>query len=418
MNEHDTTSRMIINSPTQGASATSPCRGQTSNGFSLIEAIFTLAIITLLSVGLVSVSAAAFNSVRRAATDDRLRALERAISGDPVIVLNEARTSFGFVGDMGTLPVTLEDLWVKGSQTAFSFDTAKKAGAGWTGPYLETDIVETIAAAGIDAWGTDLSYDNTHFLDSDFGANALGKLISFGSDGIAGGNDDITLHFFDAEIQSRVQGYVRDDDKNGVPGVGVTVNYPQTGALTSQTLQTDSLGYYFFADIPFGNRSLTIEPRLVLAPDTAIVTGQSNDTVELVVKNFASTDTTITSMVIEFSIQPPDYFDTLRLGNTTVFNNLSPRFASGDTASSFSETVGGTGLVTESVQIRIQSSITDVADIVIGDIGRGSSLTIEMQDFEDVATGNGNDVDMTGVIFEITFSDGSVVVATPTDPSP
>ena len=80
--------------------------------------------------------------------------------------------------------------------------------------------------------------------------------------------------------------------------------------------------------------------------------------------------------------------------------------------------MGGTGLVTESVAIRIQSSITDVADIVIGDIGRGSSLTIQMQNFEDVATGSGNAVDMTGVIFEMTFSDGSVVVATPTDPTP
>ena len=288
MNEDDKTCRIIINAPTVGGrsllrplGAASPCRGRPAFGFSLIEAIFTLAIITILSVGLVSVSGAAFNSVRRAATDDHLRSLERAISGDPVIVLNEARTSFGYVGDMGTLPVNLEDLWVKGSQASFSFDTSKKAGAGWTGPYLDTEIVEFIDGTGMDAWGTDLSYDNTPFSDSDFGANALGMLASFGPDGMTGGSDDITLHFFDAAIQSRVQGFVRDDTKNGVPGVGVTVNYPQGGALTSQTLLTDSLGYYFFTGIPFGNRSLTIEPRLVLAPDTAIVTGLNNDTVEL-----------------------------------------------------------------------------------------------------------------------------------------
>ena len=394
----------------------SPSRLPGEGGFSLIEAIFTLAIIATLSVGLVSVSDAAFHSLRRAATDDHMRSLERAVSGDPVIVLNEARTSFGFVGDMGMLPASLEDLWVKGSQDAFAFDTTKKTGAGWTGPYLETEIVESIEAAGFDAWGTDLYWDNTPFLDPDFGTNALGKLISPGPNGVIDGDDDISLHFFNTEIRSRVQGFVRDDDKNGVPGVGITVNYPVSGALSSQTLQTDSLGYYFFADIPYGNRSLTVEPRLVLAPDTAIVTGNNTDTVELIVKNFASADTSITSMTIDFAIDPPAYCDRLRVANTLVFNSSNPRFSSGDTVNFAAETVGGTGLVTESIPIRIQSAITDVADIVIGDIGRGSSLAIEMQNFEDAATGNGNAVDMTGVIFEITFSDGSVVVLTPTDP--
>ena len=388
-------------------------------GFTLIEAIFTLAIIAIVSVGLMTVSNAAFDMINVEITDDHIRALQRAVSGDPVIVLNEARTSFGYIGDMGNLPPAIEDLWVKGSQSDFSFDTTKKTGGGWDGPYLETSIVEMLDSLALDAWSTALFYDPTPFLDEGFGANAQGKLISFGPDGIAGGNDDISIHFFDSEIVSRVQGFIRDEDENGVSGVGVTVNYPQNGTLTSQTIQSDSLGYYFFLDIPFGNRSLTIEPRLVLAPDTAIVTGNSNDTVELTVKNFASSDTTIDSMTIEFTIQPPAYFDTLRIdGNTTVFSSSNPRFASGDTSNFSDETIAGTGGVTESVEFRIQSSITDVTDIVIGDIGRGSSMKIEMQDFVDVATGNGTDVDMTSVIFVITFSDGSVVVASPTDPTP
>ncbi len=127
---------------------------------------------------------------------------------------------------------------------------------------------------------------------------------------------------------------------------------------------------------------------------------------------------TVSPVTIDFDIQPPAYFERLRIGNTTVFNSSNPRFATGDTSNFAAETIDGTGAVAESLPIRIQSSITDVNDIVIGDIGRGSSLTIEMQNFEDTATGNGNAVDMTGVIFELTFSDGSVVVATPTDPTP
>ena len=389
-----------------------------ARGFSLIETVFTLAIIATVSVGLISVSNSAFDMVGREAAMDQMRRLERGVSGDPVIVVNNARTSFGYIGDMGNPPTALEDLWIKGSQPAFTFDTAVKTGAGWNGPYVDLEVVEYLDALGLDAWGTDLFYDDSAFTDSDFGADVTAKLTSFGGDGVSGGNDDITLQFFDATTASRVQGFARDEENAGVPGVGVTVNYPQNGSLTSSTIQTDTLGYYFFNDIPFGNRSLTVEPKLVLAPDTAIVTGNDNNDVEFVVKNFASTDTDITSISVDINVSPPAYFEQMRVGNTTVFNSSNPRFASGDTVNFSAETIDGTGQVTESIPIRIQSAITDIEDIVIGDIGRGSSLTIEMNSFEDQLTGNGTEVDMTGVNLVVTFSDGSVVVVVPTDPTP
>ncbi len=387
-------------------------------GFSLIETVFTLAIIATVSVGLITVSNSAFDMVGRETTIEQMRRVERGIGGDPVIVVNEARTSFGYIGDMGNPPPALEDLWVMGSQPDFSFDTAKKTGAGWNGPYVDLQVVEYLEALGQDAWGTDLFYDDSTFTDSDFGADVQAKLTSFGGDGVSGGNDDITLQFFDATTLSRVQGFVRDEENAGVPGVGVTVNYPASGTLTSSTTQSDTLGYYFFNDIPFGNRSLTVEPLLVLAPDTAIVTGNDNNDVEFVVKNFASTDTDITSISVDINISPPAYFEQMRVGNTTVFNSTSPRFASGDTVNFSAETIEGTGQVAESLPIRLQSAVTDIDDIIIGDIGRGSSLTIEMNGFEDALTGNGTEVDMVGVNLVVTFSDGSVVVVVPTDPTP
>ena len=148
------------------------------------------------------------------------------------------------------------------------------------------------------------------------------------------------------------------------------------------------------------------------------MTGNDNNDVEFVVKNFASTDTDITSISVDINVSPPAYFEQMRVGNTTVFNSSNPRFASGDTVNFSAETIDGTGQVTESIPIRIQSAITDIEDIVIGDIGRGSSLTIEMNSFEDQLTGNGTEVDMTGVNLVVTFSDGSVVVVVPTDPTP
>jgi hypothetical protein len=43
----------------------------------------------------------------------------------------------------------------------------------------------------------------------------------------------------------------------------------------------------------------------------------------------------------------------------------------------------------ESIPIRIQSPITDVSDLVIGDIGRGGSLVVQMNDFSTMSNNSG-----------------------------
>ncbi len=349
-------------------------------------------------------------------TVDRLADLQRAVSGDPVIVVDETRTAFGYVGDMGNLPATLTDLWIKDTQPAFTFDTTKKTGAGWNGPYVTLETIEALAALMKDGWGNGLSYSNSPFTDATFGAGAKGKLASLGPDFSLGNGDDITVNFFNSEVVSRVQGFVRDNKGNVVPGMDITLNYAQNGVLTSSTATTDSLGYYFFADIPFGNRSLTVEPRLVLAAGTAVVKGGNNDDVEFFVKNFASEDITITSMTFDYSIDPPAYFNRLRVDGSTVYNSSNPRLGTGDTVNFSGKTAKGRGTVEESLPIRLQSPITDVADIQIGKIGKGSSMKIQMQNFVDTQTGGGTAVDMSGVIFEITFSDGSMIVVVPVEP--
>ncbi len=400
-----------------GSQTPGPDRFAAHAGFSLIEAVTTLAIVSILAVGMVSVAANSLEMLQSEITEDRLVALQRAVSGDPVIVVNETRTAFGYVGDMGNLPANLQALWIKGAQPAFTFDTAKKTGAGWNGPYVRTEVVETLAALMEDGWGNELFYSNSPFTDATFGANALGKLASLGLNFSLGDDDDVTINFFESEIVSRIQGFVRDNKANVVPGVDITLNYPQSGVLGSQTATTDSLGYYFFADVPFGNRSLTIEPRLVLADGTAVVKGGNNDDVEFFVKNFAADDITITSITFDYSIDPPAYFDRLKVDGTTVYNDSTPRLGTGDTVNFSAETAKGRGGVEESIPIRLQSPITDVPDIEIGKIGKGSSLKIQMQNFVDVQSGGGGTaVDMSGVIFEVTFSDGSMVVVVPVEP--
>lgn len=378
------------------------------SGFTLIETAATLAIISIVTIGLVSVSTNVLNRSQIEITNDNLNQLRRGVSGNPVIVINEARTSFGYLGDMGNLPANLSDLWVKGSQPAYTFNTTKKTGAGWNGPYLEVNAAEMASALGQDGWGNAFSYSTASFLDPTFGATALAKLVSLGPDFTLDTSDDIAINFFQSEVVSRVQGYVKDTNGNAVSGVGITLNYPQGGVLTSQVVYTDDTGYYVAVDVPFGNRSITIKPQLVLAPGTTIVSGNNNQNLKFTVKNYAANSLDVASLSLDYTIVPDAWFQTVKVGGTTVYNSTNPRFGQSDSVSFTAKTVSGTGIAAESVPIRLQSPVTDVADLSIGKVGRGGSLVVEFQGFYDVESGSGgNDVDVTGVNFQVTFRDST-----------
>ena len=394
---------------------TNETRTDTSTrGFSLIEAVVALAVIATLSVGLVSLANSSMTILLDATTTENLTKIQRGVRGNPVVVAGGARTAFGFVGDMGNLPASLEDLWVKGSQPAFSFDTSKQTGAGWNGPYIDTDAIEFIGDLDRDAWGEEFFYDTTPYFEPTLGVIVFGKLASRGPDGLINTEDDLTLLFRRRQIVSRVQGFVRDQLSNGVSGVDVVANFPQNGVLTTGTVKTNNIGFYSFDEIPFGNRSLTPQPKLIYRPGSGTTPGGGNQNVRVRVDNFAANATSITSLKVEFFISPPAYFRRLIVGGSTVYNSINPRLASGDTVTFSAQSVNGTGEVLPSTPVQIQSATTNVPAISIGaGAGLGGSLLIQMNQFRDQQTGMGSPVDMSGVVFRLTFSDGSVVVFTP-----
>ena len=140
--------------------------------------------------------------------------------------------------------------------------------------------------------------------------------------------------------------------------------------------------------------------------------GQSND-VEFVIQNFSSTDASFTSL----TLLHPDhvaFYERLRLGNSTVFTDTSDRVGSGETVVFTEETVTGTGSITGgTIPVRVQSHLALTPNQDIGEAARrGGTLRIQVQDFKDAETGSAGNVDMTGITFEATFSDGSVAIFT------
>ncbi len=140
-------------------------------GFSLIEIIVAVAILAILAGATAPLVVRNMTAARRDETTVRLRRLVDGMVGDP------GAGRFGYLGDMGNLPPTLTDLWVRGTQPAFAI-SAWGYGAGWAGPYVQQ--TQPLADLTQDAWGVALQY-----------VAGTARVTSAGEDHLFGTADDL-----------------------------------------------------------------------------------------------------------------------------------------------------------------------------------------------------------------------------------
>ena len=152
-----------------------------ARGFTLIEVVIVLGIIAILAAFLAPTAFEGIRSSQETATKKQVERIFLAIVGEP------SKGNFGYLGDMGRLPATLDELVTQGGQVAFHTSdggTAHKGsvGTGWRGPY----VTGTDATADLfkDAWGLAFSYTNA--------GGTAGQISSGGLDGQIATADDIT----------------------------------------------------------------------------------------------------------------------------------------------------------------------------------------------------------------------------------
>lgn len=400
-------------------------------GFTLLELSVSIGIVSLIVTGTVLAIALEVDSSRQADTMEKIMLLKRAIVGDPRIVTKESRTDFGYAGDMGSLPAALSDLWIRPTGVpVFTYSSTAKTGAGWPGPYILVGPLEFANELTLDAWGNPLQYQRWQTApfptSSTTNQEYRAKIFSFGPDGGLGGGDDITAEIHTTEIFSKVLGYIRDSSGNPMPNVPVKIYYPVNGSLgLPVTTSALSNGSYSFPDlpandpisarvayVPFGNRSITIEPKLVYSEGSGVTTGAGQDSIEFVVISYTCGTIYKAKAVFENEDNPGlDYYTKVMVNNSTVFNNTT-NLAASDEDVTFSQEINinwsGCGVnntsLSQTFPIRIQSPFTQVPDKDIGTgASAGKSFRIRIQSFESQDNGSGTALKMTGVSFTVTF---------------
>jgi prepilin-type N-terminal cleavage/methylation domain-containing protein len=128
-----------------------PGRGRA--GFSLIEIIVAVAILSLMLGAVAPLALRQMDAARREATRREMKGIASALVGDA------ASGEFGYLGDMGELPATLADLNDATGKPAWSVSGVDGIGYGFAGPYAPYAAAPGDPIA--DAWGLAYQYDGS-----------------------------------------------------------------------------------------------------------------------------------------------------------------------------------------------------------------------------------------------------------------
>lgn len=203
---------------------------QRNGAFSLMEAVVLLVVLALV-IGGVAPLAMRFAVERKAsATREVMEALHRGIVGDP------DSGHFGFLGDVGRLPASLEELVEPGGLPLYHVNNTYGVGMGWNGPYVQM----TAAEARRDAFGREYGY----------GRRRPGQIQSAGPDGEFDTEDDLLYPPVERSYFGMVRIEIPETDARTV-----RLHYADNGV--ERYLEADTPPY-IFEDIHLGPHAVQV----------------------------------------------------------------------------------------------------------------------------------------------------------------
>ena len=370
-----------------------------NRAFTLIEVVVVLVVSAILMTVAMRSGKEISNTARVEETKQEMETIASAIVGNTELTNGGTRADFGYVGDVGSLPPNITALVTNPGYTT------------WNGPYLRNRFEQTSDDYAKDAWGTSYSYSGGTTIQSSGSGSSIVRTLAPSTEQL---------------LRNKIAGAVLDI--NGTPpgevyrdSVTLLLIYPNgTGGYASSIVQPDASGYFSFDSIPIGNHQMaliytpyndTINRYISIPPgselyadfrmtldlwsvstsgggggglihvagsDTAWgASGACND-ISFWVENTGSSSVSINSLTLSWT-SPTAYYERIRWGNPTVFNEQNPRVGSGDVA------------IFNSTQA----------------VNPGAKVKIRVNNFTSTPSGGGSNVAMNNVTFQVSLSDGT-----------
>jgi prepilin-type N-terminal cleavage/methylation domain-containing protein len=241
-----------------------------SSGFTLIEMVIIVAVLAVLAAAITPMVLQQLIDAKISTSKSSAKALYEAMAGQA-----DVKGSYGFLGDMGRVPTTADEL-LKPPTGAPLYDatrTFRGVGTGWKGPYLA--VGATREGFLKDSWGRD------------YRITPHAQVRSAGPDGVYDNEDDVVYPPEPPQLGSRVVVTVKREDAEAKgatidpTGYEVRLYYSNNG---QQAFLTTAKAPFAFERVHPGLHAVAvvrISSGQMVAQDTIEVPANSTKLVEL-----------------------------------------------------------------------------------------------------------------------------------------